>query len=626
MKYSESNKPLVCMQTQSRCYRNTREFKPLGVLWHSTGANNTDIKRYVQPSDNDPKKDELIKLLGKNKYGNDWNHGEVSAGLNCWIGTLADGTVATVQSMPWNYRPWGCGSGSKGSCNDTHIQFEICESDLNDKTYFNKVYQEACEITAYLCKMYNLDPKGTIKYNGVTVPVILCHADSCKLGLGSNHGDVLHWFKKHGKTMDDVRNDVAKLMGCVQNTPVISVSGTVSTGSEADQKVFWNYFLGKLGNEYGVAGLMGNIRAESNLRSDNLQNSYERKLGYTDKTYVDAVDNGTYTNFVNDSAGFGLAQWTYHSRKKKLLDYAKSKKKSIGDFKMQLDFLWEELQGYKNVVSTLKSATSVLEASRSVHIDYERPADQSEAAIAKRAAYCQEFYDKYAKKVVSESDLKLGDKVKLVTGAKYVSGQSIPSWVFEKVLYVREVNNDKIIISTLQSGAITGTVYRKDLAIIKDNVVTPTPEPSTEEKKEVSPFKIGDEVKLTADAKFVSGQSIVSWVFKKKLYVRAINGRNITISTLKSGAVTGTVDVKYLLPFNSNNNVVSTTPSNVGLKLGDKVKLVSGAKFASGQSIASWVFDKTLYVREINGDNIIISTLKSGAITGTVNKKYLTKI
>lgn len=114
--------------------------------------------------------------------------------------------------MPWDYKPWGCGSGSRGSCNNGWVQFEICEDNLSDKTYFEAVYKEACEITAYICKMYNLNPKGTVTLNGIQVPTILCHADSYKLGLGSNHGDVLHWFKKHGKTMDDVRNDVAALM------------------------------------------------------------------------------------------------------------------------------------------------------------------------------------------------------------------------------------------------------------------------------------------------------------------------------------------------------------------------------------------------------------------------------
>lgn len=212
MKYNDSNKPLVCMMTNSTCYLGTRTMTPKGILWHSTGANNPNLKRYVQPSSNDANYSNLITKLGTNSYGNDWNHITHQAGLNAWIGKLADGTVTTVQTMPWNYRPWGCGSGSKGSCNDYWIQFEICEDGLTDKTYFNKVYNEACELTAYLCKLYNINPQGTVNYNGINVPTILCHQDSYQLGLGSNHGDVYHWFKKYDKDMDDVRKDVAKLL------------------------------------------------------------------------------------------------------------------------------------------------------------------------------------------------------------------------------------------------------------------------------------------------------------------------------------------------------------------------------------------------------------------------------
>lgn len=212
MKYNSSNKPLVCMMTNSTCYKETRKMTVKGILWHSTGANNPNVKRYVQPSDNDPNKASLIKIIGKNPYRNDWNHKSVQAGLNAWIGKMADGSVRAVQTMPWDYRPWGCASGSKGSCNDGWIQWEMCEDGLTDAKYFNAVYKEAVELTAYLCKMFDLDPNGTVTVNGVKVPVILCHADSHKLGFGSNHGDVYNWFKKHGKTMDNVRNDVAALL------------------------------------------------------------------------------------------------------------------------------------------------------------------------------------------------------------------------------------------------------------------------------------------------------------------------------------------------------------------------------------------------------------------------------
>ena len=212
MKYSTKNKPIVCMMTNSTCYKQSRNMRIKGILWHSTGANNPFISRYVQPSRNDKNYNQLINLLGKNKYGNSWNQIAVDAGVNAWIGKLTDGTVATVQTLPWQLRPWGCGSGKHGSCNDGWIQFEICEDNLKDKKYFNQVYKEACELTAFLCKTYNIDPFGTVTMNGVKVPTILCHADSYKLGLGSNHGDVLIWFAKHGKTMKDVRKDVATLL------------------------------------------------------------------------------------------------------------------------------------------------------------------------------------------------------------------------------------------------------------------------------------------------------------------------------------------------------------------------------------------------------------------------------
>lgn len=220
MKYNENNKPLVCMLTSSTCYNGTYRFKPKGILWHCTGCNNPNLWRYVQPSNNDPNKDTLLAKIGKNYYGSDWNHSTVYAGVNAWIGKLADGTVATVQSLPWDYAPWGCASGAYGSCNNTHIQFEMCEDALNDKSYFDKCYKEGVELTAYLCKLYGIDPKGMTRVGATTVPTILCHYDSYNYGVGSGHYDVYNWFNKFGKTMDDVRNDVAALLNQKEETPV----------------------------------------------------------------------------------------------------------------------------------------------------------------------------------------------------------------------------------------------------------------------------------------------------------------------------------------------------------------------------------------------------------------------
>jgi hypothetical protein len=336
MKYSASNKPLVCMQTQSTCYKGTSNMTVKGVLWHSTGANNPNLKRYVQPSDKASDRDEMLKLLGVNSAKNDWNHIERQAGLNCWIGKLADGTVTTVQTMPWNYKPWGCGSGSKGSCNNGWIQFEICEDGLTDKNYFNKVYKEACEITAYLCNLYNIDPKGTVTVNGVKVPTILCHADAHKLGFGSNHGDVNHWFPKFGKSMETARDDVAELMG--KKTSVIEPAEPVE---------------------------MYRVR----------------------KTWEDSKSQiGAYTNLDNAKKACDKAGKDY------------------------------EVYNSKGV--------AVYPEDRVVREEEKAP-------------------------VKIESNFKVGDSVSLVSGATYISGKEIPSWLYKTKLYVREVRkNGDVVFST----------------------------------------------------------------------------------------------------------------------------------------------------------------------------------
>lgn len=165
------------------------------------------------------------------------------------------------------------------------------------------------------------------------------------------------------------------------------------------EKTIWEYLKAQGLTDAGAAGLMGNLYAESGLHPNNLQNSYEGKLGMADAEYTEMVDRGTYANFGNDRAGYGLAQWTYPSRKAALLACAKAARKSIGDLEMQLGFLMQELStGYKTVLNVLRTTVSVREASDIVLLQFERPADQSEARRKQRAEYGQKYFDKYAKK------------------------------------------------------------------------------------------------------------------------------------------------------------------------------------------------------------------------------------
>ena len=165
--------------------------------------------------------------------------------------------------------------------------------------------------------------------------------------------------------------------------------------SAENDAIIWGFLSGKGLNGYAVAGLMGNLFAESGLIPTNLQNTYEKSLGMTDAQYTAGVDDGSYTNFIRDSAGYGLAQWTFWSRKEALLNFVKAAGTSIGDMFTQLEFLWKELQGYTAMMNVLLKATSVRQASDVVLLQFERPADQSEAVQVKRASYGQTYYDKY---------------------------------------------------------------------------------------------------------------------------------------------------------------------------------------------------------------------------------------
>lgn len=159
----------------------------------------------------------------------------------------------------------------------------------------------------------------------------------------------------------------------------------------------YNKLLKAIGNVFGVCGLMGNLQVESNFKSNNLQNSFQTKFNMTDEEYTKAVDNNTYTNFVKDSAGYGLAQWTYWTRKQNLLNFAKSKGVSIGDEDMQIEFLIKELKGYKDVWNTLVNAKSISEASYVVLTKYERPANQSVSVQKKRCKYGEAIYKEFVK-------------------------------------------------------------------------------------------------------------------------------------------------------------------------------------------------------------------------------------
>lgn len=380
---------------------------------------------------------------------------------------------------------------------------------------------------------------------------------------------------------------------------VTPATGTPSTGSESDEKRMWDYLLDKLGNEYGVAGLMGNIYAESGLRSNNLQNAYETKLGYTDATYTTAVDNGSYTNFVHDSAGYGLAQWTYYSRKQALLDYAKANKKSIGDYEMQLGFLYKELSGsYASVLSELKNAKTVLEASNAVLTKFERPADMGTAVQNKRASFGQKYYDKYAKKPVTPDpkpttptlEFAVNDIVKFAGGKHYTSadatnGSSVGASK-AKITAVHAAGKHPYHCRAVNdAGAFVSGVYGWVDASTLSKVTTSTPASGTNDIVYI--VKSGDTLSGIAAKYGTTYQKLAAY-------------NNISNPNLIA------VGQKILIP-----GKASEPAKPVVIEAGDLVK-ITGKKYYSGASIPSWVLAKNWYVCEASGERVVINKSEDG--------------
>lgn len=499
-------------------------------------------------------------------------------------------------------------------------------------------------------------------------------------------------------------------------------------GKNNEEKI-WNYLKSAGLNDFGTAGLMGNLYAESGLIPNNVENLYEKRLGVTDASYTAAVDSGKYQFFATDKAGYGLAQWTYCSRKAELLDYAQCCRKSIGDLEMQLDFLMKELrEDYKAVLAVLKTAGSVRAASDAVLLKFERQADQSEAAQARRAAFGQKYYDKYAagsaagsggkpmteqeqrQKIVSIAQSYIGCKESdgshrkiidlynshkpLARGyaVKYTDAwcstfasavaiaagmtdiiptecgcgkhielfKKLGSWqeddayvpkpgdyIFydwqdsgvgdctgsaDHVGIVEKVSGTSI---TVIEGNYSDSVKRRTISV-NGRYIRGYGVPKYGGKEatgggtatDAAPTKgggckVGDIVTFTGERHYTSANSTVGKPCKPgkakvtQVYQPLVSRHPYHLVAVSGGGSTvyGWVDAADI------------KTEAAALAVGDQVKMDKAATvYGTTRKFSSWVYSAKLYVRAISGDRISVSTLKSGAITGNVDKKYLTKV
>lgn len=204
--------------TSNPCYKAGKKITVKGLMLHSVGCPQPNAEIFVKK----------------------WNNAE--SGRAC-VHAFIDGNTGKVyQTLPWDHRAWHCGSGAKGSGNNTHIGVEMCEPacirytggtsfTCSDKesamAVVNRTYNAAVELFAYLCKQYGLNPLAD--------GVIISHKEGHDRGIASGHGDPDHLWKGMGGgySMDTFRQAVAATMGqspAGNTTPVPADETTAAAG------------------------------------------------------------------------------------------------------------------------------------------------------------------------------------------------------------------------------------------------------------------------------------------------------------------------------------------------------------------------------------------------------------
>lgn len=492
-----------------------------------------------------------------------------------------DGRVALV-----------CDEGNRSWCTSSNsndqraITIECASDNTHPYAFTNACYNKLIELTIDICKRYG---KTKLVWINNKEQALAYEPKDNELQV-----TVHRWFANKscpGDWMMDKMDDyVTKVNSKIAKTSV-----------NMSEKEIWDYLLSTGMTACGVAGLMGNLYAECGLKACNLQNNGNNRLGLTDEQFTAKVDSDEYSKetFIRDGYGYGLAQWTYWSRKQALYEYVVSKGASIGCCKTQLEYLVKEISGYKAVISVLKSTTSVREASDIVLLQYERPADQSEAVQVKRANFGQVYYDRYANVTPAPIEPKPVEK-------KYYRVRL--SWTDAK----SQLGAYEVLDNAKKACKVGYTVYDWNGKEVYSNKVETT-----------KVLVEGDVITLKAGSTYWDGKAIPSWVFKSTLYYRGKNNNGVIFSTLKTGAVTGVVKESAINELNNNSNI----NSGANNKFPYKVKVIVDAlNYRKGPGtnygINGAITDKGIYtiVDENNG----WGKLKSGA--GWIKLSYTKKL
>ena len=285
--------------TENNCYKKGEVLKPAGIMVHSTGCN----------------------LPHADQWAERWNTAKPGGTKKC-VHAFVDND-GVVQTLPWTMRGWHAG---KRAGNDRYIGFEICEDTLEDGQYFAAAYANAVALCALLCRQFDLDP--------MKAETVICHSEGYQQGVASNHADVMHWFPRHGKSMDGFRRDVqAKLTADTApvRQPASSYTGVVTANDYLNVRTYGSMEAivldqlprgtqvgiglvdGTWGNLYGygwvglgyVKRISGNALPKNGTVKVNSTLNVRKGPG-TDYDKLRSLRNGTAVRIVATYNGWGL--------------------------------------------------------------------------------------------------------------------------------------------------------------------------------------------------------------------------------------------------------------------------------------------------------------------------------
>ena len=179
-------------------------------------------------------------------------------------------------------------------------------------------------------------------------------------------------------------------------------SGGVSTDELETAKKIWKYFKSKGWSDQAIAGLIGNMYKESRLTSNRMQDDLSDDLSKS-KKYTEQVDKNKEAFTNPDGIGYGLCQWTFHTRKEYLWRYTHSKHVSVGNTEAQIEFVEYEMDNLGGLSRKKKNelihSSNVLRATEIILKCYEKPAAMNNPAeLQQRAKFAMDWYHRMVDK------------------------------------------------------------------------------------------------------------------------------------------------------------------------------------------------------------------------------------